>query len=92
MQFSKNICPFCLKEVVATATWCGDCGRDLPSPKQYPFEVPPKVELYEIVPDGEMFGIALQGKTKIHGLEMENAQSILTALNRRCRFDKPNKY
>jgi|WetSurMetagenome_2_1015567.scaffolds.fasta_scaffold111779_3 hypothetical protein len=84
MKFSsQNICPFCLSEVATAATWCGNCRRDLLSKEQYPFVIPPNVELYEIVPDGEMFGIALRGEIKIHGIEMESAQSILTALNRR---------
>ena len=88
---NKIICPFCFKEVVAAATWCGDCGRDLPSSKQYSFEIPPKREFYEIVPDGEVFGIALRGQIKIHGLEIESAQSILAALNRRYESEKVNK-
>ncbi len=92
MQLSKrNICPFCLKEVVATATWCGSCGRDLPSNKPYPLEIPPKIEFYEIVPDGALFGIALRGEIKISGLEMESAQIVLAALNRGCELEKQDK-
>ncbi len=93
MQFpQRNICPFCLKDVVATATWCGVCGRDLLSNKQYPYEIPPKVEPYEIVSDDEMFGIALRGEIKIHGIEnIVSAQCILTALNCRLEFKKLDK-
>lgn len=92
MQFSgKNTCPVCLKEVLTAATCRGDCGLDLPSNKQYPYEIAPKTELYEIVPEGVMFGIALRGEVKIHDLEMEIAQSILTALNRGCEFEKLEK-
>ena len=82
MQLPKqNVCPFCHNEVVAIATWCGNCGRELPS--EDPLEMPSQTVLYEIVPDGSMFGIALRGKIKIRGLEMESAQSIVKALNRR---------
>jgi hypothetical protein len=66
------------------ATWCGSCGRDMTFDNQRIYDSSPQSELYEIVPDGETFGIALRGKIKIHGLELENAQTILEALNRSC--------
>jgi hypothetical protein len=89
MKFSsQNICPFCHKEVLVTATWCGNCGRDLPTND---LEILPKNDFYEIVPDGEMFGIAPRGKIRMDGLELEDAQSILTALNRSRGFDKLDK-
>jgi hypothetical protein len=77
----RNICPFCSKKILAAAAWCGSCGRDLPFENR-PDKSSRQYDLYEIVPDGETFGIALSGKIKIHGLELENAQTILTALNR----------
>jgi hypothetical protein len=83
MQSSnQNICPFCLREVIAKAAWCGNCGRDLPT--HHP-EILFQNDSYEIVPEGEMFGIALRGKIKMSGLELESAQCILVALNKKTR-------
>jgi hypothetical protein len=93
MQFpSQIICPYCLKEITATTTWCGICGRDLQGKRENPYEIPPKIELYKIIPDGELFGIALRGEIKIHGVEREVAESILVALNRSCELERLDNY
>jgi hypothetical protein len=81
---SQNICPFCLKEVLVKANRCRNCGRELPANG---LGTASQNGLYEIVPDGEMFGIALRGKIKMSGLELESAQSILDALKRGRELD-----
>jgi hypothetical protein len=40
-----------------------------------------KPALYQIVPDGQKYGIALAGAIKIHGLDFEKAQRLAAILN-----------
>ncbi len=77
-NMGKVICPACANELVEFTRWCWHCGCDLYGMNQ----VQSKPAAYEIVADGFHFGIALGDEVKIHGLDIENAQSIVAILNR----------
>jgi len=75
----KMVCPICTKELLQPTFLCFHCGSDLHGMK--PARRNPKASPYEIVPDGSKFGITLRGEIKIHGLELKNAQSLISILN-----------
>ena len=67
----RRVCPSCTRLVPFTAIKCDLCGNDL------------QADLYVIVPDGKLFGIALRGEVLIHGLALKMAQDIASILNGR---------
>ncbi len=78
---NRKPCPFCAAEIPRTFIVCNHCGRELHSLRLARSKAQPKVELYEIVADGQEFGIALHGKIRLHGLELEKARQIVAILN-----------
>ncbi len=75
----KMICPICTKELPPSTLLCLHCGSDLHGMKLA--RCNPKAGPFGIVPDGFKFGITLRGEVKIHGLELKNAQSLVSILN-----------
>lgn len=75
---NKKTCPLCRGEVPISATWCKHCGRSLPPMNR---TKPGTQGYYRIVPDGPMFGVFVNGKILVHGLEFKNAQTIISILN-----------
>lgn len=73
-RMKRRRCPFCSETVPPAATWCEACGRNTPWEQK---------KGYEIVPDGEKYGIALAGAMIVAGLELEAAKVILHALTDR---------
>jgi hypothetical protein len=65
----RRVCPYCTRLVPLTSIKCDFCGKDL------------QADLYMIVPDGKVFGIALRGEVLIHGLALKMAQDIASILN-----------
>jgi hypothetical protein len=65
----RRVCPSCTRRVLFTAIKCDFCGNDL------------QADLYMIVPDGKLYGIALRGEVLIHGLALKMAQDVATILN-----------
>jgi hypothetical protein len=90
----KRLCPFCAGVVSAVALLCKRCGQDLHSMKLAQPQAQPKSNLYEFVPDGQKFGIAIQGEIIVHGLnsaDLETAQGygpFSIASSRMKKLDK----
>ena len=68
LRKSEKLCPYCSKETPVTETTCSHCGKELPTRK------------FQIVPEGTRFGINFRGKIRMHDLEWEDAQEILSIL------------
>jgi hypothetical protein len=68
---NRRVCPSCTRLVPFTAVKCDFCRNDL------------QADLYVIVPDGKLFGIALNDEVVIHGLALKIAQDIASILNGR---------
>lgn len=81
---SSRPCPFCAAETPVEASWCGNCGRNIPEKKASKTK-----HSYKIVPDGSRYGIAQEGRLLIGGLESEAARLMLQALtSRKMRWTK----
>jgi len=77
-------CPFCGGENKAGAMLCENCGQRLRSIRLAISKVQPNADLYEVIPDGEQFVIALRGEVKVQGLGFEDlaqAQRTVAILN-----------
>jgi len=74
MQFlNKILCPFCAAEFVQDADTCVGCGRDLRFLKD--------LNKYQLVRDGNQFGIALRGRMVLGKMELKEAQNTLALVN-----------
>jgi hypothetical protein len=84
IQSSKILCYFCYAELSADASACEKCGRNLRD--RLDLLHPP----CKVVPDGQRFGIWYKGETKIHGLSLENAESLAALMNSALREEDKN--
>jgi hypothetical protein len=84
----KRQCPFCMGESPLAVSFCLHCGRDLQVMQLAHSQVQAKVALYQVVPDGLQFGIAIAGEVKIHGLDLRKAQDLAVLLNSVTEFPK----
>jgi len=76
----KRLCPFCTQDVPLESSLCIHCGRDLQVMKVAHSQAQ-KNWIYQVVPDGLKFGIAVAGEIKIHGLELGKARDLNALLN-----------
>jgi hypothetical protein len=70
----KTLCPSCAMEIVPDAAFCGHCGEDLST-------VRPEQNKYQLVRDGQKFGIALRGRMVLPDMSLKEAQRTLAILN-----------
>jgi hypothetical protein len=61
-------------EIKPEASACGHCGGDLRS-------VRPEQSKYQLVRDGQKFGIALRGRIVLPDMNLKDAQSTLKIFN-----------
>jgi len=86
----KTFCPFCAGEIAAFVISCKHCGQHLRSMRLS--QAQPKADLYEIIPDGEQFAIAIRGEIKVDGLDypdLAKAQNVVAILNSFIEDEKP---
>ncbi len=79
VQSVKAPCHFCYAELSEDGSACEKCARNLLD----------RVDLLHqpcrIVPDGNRFGISYKGEIRIHGLSLENAQTLIALMNSALR-------
>ena len=69
----RKICPCCNLKVQLNGLPC--------EPNLHQTKTAKPVHRYEIVADGTRFGIAFKGKVRIHGMELQRAQTTVSILN-----------
>lgn len=70
----KFLCPSCAMDAEPNAFVCRHCGGNL---NALGFEL----NKYQLVPDGDLYGIALRGRTILHSMKLSDAQSTLALFN-----------
>jgi hypothetical protein len=76
---NKRLCPLCGEDTPPNAFICEHCGLDLRSSTF--FKAQTGADLYEVVPDGEKFGLALKGVIKVHDLDLKEAEVTARIFN-----------
>jgi hypothetical protein len=76
---NKTLCPLCGEIILPNSFICDYCGLDMRSSRL--FNARPKADLYVVVPDGEKYGLALEGEIKVHGLELNEAEITAKIFN-----------
>jgi predicted amidophosphoribosyltransferase len=76
---NKRLCPLCGEEIPPASFICRHCGLDLHSSRL--FKDKTSADFYEVVPDGEKFGLALEGEIKVHGLDLQEAEITAKIFN-----------
>ena len=66
----EKFCPSCGGALPAIATLCAHCGKDL------------RNDAYQIVHNGQKFGISHKGRIVIHDLELKSAMEVVALLNK----------
>jgi hypothetical protein len=70
----RVLCPSCAKEINPNDALCAHCGGDLST-------VRPAQDRYQLVCDGQKFGIALRGRIVLRSMDLRDAQSTLAIFN-----------
>ncbi len=83
---SKALGTFCAGDKLLEKSEC-----HLHSMKRVPSQARSESGFYQIVPDGKLFAIAVQGEVVVHGLDPEDlpkARGIVEILNRFVKAEK----
>ncbi len=70
-----------MKELPDSTDSCCHCGKDLHGMRLARPGSASQTHRYRIIPDGALFGIAVGSETKIHGLDLKRAESLVRILN-----------